>query len=156
MSIPPTPPAIRHFTGAPPGTSDAAGFENWRTQVWGSAQVRALGAGLLPKLATEDLYADPGQVAQLQRDCALLREHLDAVVAGVDLSTQHGITVPTNGVVYPGSSRAAFRETLSQHLANIEDAVRRARGDRRRDHHMVTTPPGNTPARRAISHRLHH
>lgn len=42
------------YTDAPPGTSDAAGFENWRTQVWGSAHVRALGAELLPQLAAED------------------------------------------------------------------------------------------------------
>ena len=46
----------------PPGTPDAAGFESWRTEVWGSAQVRAPGAELLPQLATGDLYVGPGQL----------------------------------------------------------------------------------------------
>ena len=35
----------------------AAGFENWRTRVWGSSQVRALGAKYFPRLAETDLHA---------------------------------------------------------------------------------------------------
>jgi hypothetical protein len=33
-----------------PAASELAGFENWRSEVWGSAVVRALGATIFPQL----------------------------------------------------------------------------------------------------------
>src|ERR1700751_807432 len=77
------------------GGSLAAGFENWRTQVWGSPQVRALGADYFPRLAGADLRVDAGEVTAFLRECALLREHLDAIAAAVDLSRRPGIAVNT-------------------------------------------------------------
>jgi len=41
--------------------SELAGFENWRTEVRGSAAVRALGATIFPQLAVQDLHIMPGR-----------------------------------------------------------------------------------------------
>jgi hypothetical protein len=110
------------------GESCAAGFENWRTQVWGSPLVRALGAEYFPQLDGADLYIDAGQVTAFMRECALLRQHLDAIAAAVDLSRQEGIAVNTaTGIVTAVSeSREVFREHVSLRLASIEAAARRA------------------------------
>ncbi|WP_230423502.1 hypothetical protein [Streptomyces radicis] len=43
----------------PAGCSDLAGFERWRTTVWGSDAVRSLGARFLPVLAEADLRSSP-------------------------------------------------------------------------------------------------
>jgi hypothetical protein len=115
------------------------GFENWRTLVWGSTQVRALGAEFFPQLATQDLLlVEPAQVTQFQAECALLRKNLQAIAAGVDLSTQEGVVivrethvergvpVERGRVIYPNASAEIFRDMVSQRLANIEGAVRRA------------------------------
>lgn len=45
----------------PAGCSDLAGFESWRTSVWGSESVRALGARFFPTLARGDLSQCPGE-----------------------------------------------------------------------------------------------
>lgn len=110
------------------GSSLAAGFENWRTRVWGSAQVRALGAKYFPRLAGSDLYVDAGDVAAFLRECALLREHLDVIAAAVDLSCQPGIAVSTatGSVTAVAGSPEVFRGQVSLHLANIEAAARHA------------------------------
>ncbi|OLZ66883.1 hypothetical protein AV521_26170 [Streptomyces sp. IMTB 2501] len=60
----------------------SAGFESWRTTVWGHAFVRALGARFLPLLAEGDLYVEAGDVAEFLREVALLRTRLDAVAHG--------------------------------------------------------------------------
>jgi hypothetical protein len=62
------------------------------------------------------------------RECALLREHLDAIVAVVDLSGQPGIAVDTAGGrgTAVSDSRRIFREQVSMRLANIEAAAGRA------------------------------
>jgi hypothetical protein len=111
-----------------PDASQLAGFENWRTEVWGSAAVRALGATIFPQLAVRDLYVMPGrQLNDFRRECRLLRAHLDEIADAVDLTTQQGITVTTTGVIRPGESREALRAALSQRLTNIEAAIRRAK-----------------------------
>ncbi|WP_338700960.1 hypothetical protein V2W30_28560 [Streptomyces sp. Q6] len=61
---------------------ESGGFESWRTTVWGSACVRALGARLLPVLADGDLYAEADQVPELLAEVALLRDHLDEIAHG--------------------------------------------------------------------------
>lgn len=114
--------------GTVSGGSLAAGFENWRTHVWGSPQVRALGAEFFPQLDGADLCVKAGEVKPFLRECALLRQHLDAIVAAVDLSRQPGIAVNTaagRGTAV-SESREIFREQLSMRLANIEAAARRA------------------------------
>jgi hypothetical protein len=107
---------------------ELAGFENWRTEVWGSAAVRALGATIFPQLAVRDLHVMPGrQLNDFRRECRLLRAHLDEIADAVDLTSQQGITITKTGVIKPGETREAFRAALSQHLANIEAAIRRAK-----------------------------
>jgi len=107
----------------------AAGFESWRTEVWGSDQVRALGAELFPRLASGNpVIIARDEVAQLQHECSLLRENLKRICDGVDRSRQDGLAVDmTSGqVVRPAASEEVFRELVSVHLANIEDAAQRA------------------------------
>lgn len=112
----------------PPDGSELAGFENWRTEVWGSAVVRALGAAIFPQLAVQNLHVMPGrQLNDFRRECQLLRAHLDEIADAVDLTSQHGITVTSTGVIKPGETREAFRATLTQRLDNIEAAIRRAK-----------------------------
>lgn len=110
------------------GGSLAAGFENWRVQVWGSPQVRALGAEYFPRLAEADLYVNAGEVTAFLRECALLRENLDAIAAAVDLSRQPGVAVnmATGLVSAVSDSPEVFLEHVSLRLANIEAAARRA------------------------------
>jgi len=114
-----------------PGTSDGselAGFENWRTEVWGSAAVRALGATMFPRLAVQDLHVMPGrQLNDFRRECRLLRAHLDEIADAVDLTSQHGTTVTSTGPIKPGETREAFRAILTQRLDNVEAAIRRAK-----------------------------
>jgi hypothetical protein len=111
------------------GETLAAGFESWRTEVWGNPQVRALGAEFFPRLAAgNQVNIKPHEVARFQRECALLRENLDAICVGVDPSGQHGLAVDmaTGTVTSPGASRKAFQQIVSLHRANIEDAAQRA------------------------------
>jgi hypothetical protein len=107
----------------------AAGFESWRTEVWGSAQVRALGADIFPRLAPGELVTvQTHELPQFQRECELIRENLDVICAEVDLTHQHGFTVGTapGQVIRANASRAVFRDMVAQRLANIEDAISRA------------------------------
>ncbi|MGI3198565.1 hypothetical protein ACRJ4W_08050 [Streptomyces sp. GLT-R25] len=60
----------------PPESSDVAGWERWRTEVWGSEPVRSLGARFFPRLATEDLTVAPDEVSDFLAECDLLRTHL--------------------------------------------------------------------------------
>ncbi|CAL9588836.1 hypothetical protein ACFW2V_27710 [Streptomyces sp. NPDC058947] len=63
----------------PEGRDDSAGFESWRTAVWGSDAVRAAGARFLPVLAGDDLEIEVEDVAEFLREVALLRDRLDAI-----------------------------------------------------------------------------
>jgi hypothetical protein len=111
-----------------PDASELAGFENWRTEVWGSAAVRALGVTIFPQLAVGDLYVMPGrQLNDFRRECRLLRAHLDEIADAVDLSSPRGITVTATGAIRPGGNRETMRAALSERLANIEAAIRRAK-----------------------------
>jgi hypothetical protein len=106
----------------------AAGFENWRTQVWGSARVRDLGAQYFPRLARSDLHVPAAEMTAFLRECALLRTHLDAIAASVDLTGQTGVAAgavgPHTGPV--SASREIFRDQVSLRLSNIESRARLA------------------------------
>ncbi|MEV6758623.1 hypothetical protein [Streptomyces sp. NPDC051214] len=94
----------------PEGCSDLAGFESWRTRVWGSQVVRSLGARFLPVLAGADLRVETSEVPAFLRECALLRDHLEDIVIGTN----------------PVRTVEEHRHAISARLANIEDAARRA------------------------------
>lgn len=114
-----------------PHSETLAGFESWRTTVWGSDRVRALGAVYFPALATGDLYVRPAYVEAFQQECELLRANLEIVAQGVD----PGIPRSVHGVVVdgrierrePDDAHATFVQRVSERLANIEAAARRAR-----------------------------
>jgi hypothetical protein len=70
LDISPTPPH-----------NDLAGFENWRTTVWGSGSARALGCVLLPRLAAEpELYVEAGELDELQAEVESIIEHAQSIV----------------------------------------------------------------------------
>lgn len=94
----------------PEGASDLAGFERWRTTVWGSDVVGSLGVRFFPQLAGNDLKVEPSEVPAFLQECALLREHLEDIVT----RTVHPRTLEEH------------RHVLSRRLANIEDAANRA------------------------------
>ncbi|MFC9434522.1 hypothetical protein [Nocardia sp. NPDC057030] len=69
----------------PEGVSDSAGFESWRTEVWGSEAIRSLDARFLPVLADTtrpraDLIVMPEEIPALLRECRMVREWLVEVV----------------------------------------------------------------------------
>lgn len=96
-----SPTGERKVLDVPEGHSDLAGFERWRTTVWGSPKVRTLGARFFPTLVGNDLTVEPADVPAFLAECALLRANLLAI--GADRSEDVGIR-----------------------LANIEQACHRA------------------------------
>jgi hypothetical protein len=96
----------------PAGSSDLAGFESWRTVVWGSEAVRSLGATFFPVLASGDLTVAPNQAADFLAECALIRSNLELVAPSAD----------------PAKSHAEYVRQISERLRNIEDACERAQG----------------------------
>jgi hypothetical protein len=100
----------RQVLDVPDGCSDLAGFESWRTRVWGAEVVRSLGARFFPVLADADLYVEPEQVPAFLCECVLLRENLEEIVSGTD----------------PVRTVEELRHQISERLTNIEDAAGRA------------------------------
>ncbi|MDI2130605.1 hypothetical protein [Yinghuangia seranimata] len=98
----------------PAGSSDLAGFERWRTYVWGSEAVRSLGARFFPILASGDLMVAPDQVADFLGECSLIRNSLELVAPNAD----------------PGKPHGEYVRQISERLRNIEDAAERARSVR--------------------------
>jgi hypothetical protein len=90
--------------------SELAGFESFRTGVWGSEVVRELGARFLPALADGELVVAPGDVMEFLEECALLRANLDTVARATA----------------PGYPHARHVEVVSTRVANLEAAARRA------------------------------
>ncbi|GIF77955.1 hypothetical protein [Asanoa siamensis] len=67
-----------------PAGSDLAGPSTARTGIYGAPCVVALGARMLPMLATQDVYAETAaELDALDADCALLLANLDYVAASV-------------------------------------------------------------------------
>ncbi|MEU9170136.1 hypothetical protein AB0D34_20390 [Streptomyces sp. NPDC048420] len=104
------PDGTRRVLDVPEGCQDAAGFESWRTTVWGSEPVRSLGARFFPALADGDLEVEAGQVHEFLREIALLRAHLDPLA----YSTEHPRTIEEH------------RQQIGERLRIIEEAALRA------------------------------
>jgi hypothetical protein len=89
-----------------PAGSDLAGPSTARTGIYGAACVVALGARMLPMLATQNVYAETAaELDALDADCALLLDHLDYVAASVGRDP----------------------EFVAQRVRNIAAAIKRAR-----------------------------
>ncbi|MFI1177341.1 hypothetical protein [Streptomyces melanogenes] len=104
------PDGTREFLEVPEGVPNAAGFERWRTSVWGSPMVRSLGARFSPRLAEGDLYVEPNEARAFLDECALLASPVPLIVAGMD----------------PGRGAEEHTHHLTSNLAHISDAVRGA------------------------------
>ncbi|MFF5002083.1 hypothetical protein ACFY3G_04580 [Streptomyces phaeochromogenes] len=102
----------------PPDSSDVAGWERWRTEVWGSEPVRSLGARFFPRLATEDLTVAPDEVSDFLAECDLIRTHLAPIA-------DHMAAEPGTG---PRKSHVEHADDVSRRLDNIVKAARRALG----------------------------
>ncbi|MFD0311071.1 hypothetical protein [Streptomyces sp. NPDC127119] len=102
----------------PPGCSDAAGREDWRTEVWGSEPVRSLGARFLPRLATEDLTVAPDEMPAFLAECDLLRTHLGRIAGHTDDVSRAGDLSRADDV--------GFAADVRRSLDNIVAAARRA------------------------------
>ncbi|MFC8228600.1 hypothetical protein [Streptomyces sp. NPDC057287] len=100
----------REVLDVPDGCDDSAGFESWRTRVWGSEAVRSVGAAFFPVLTDADVQVQPEQVPALLRECALLSGNLGMIAASIDA----------------GQTRTDYHDAVSDRLANVEDAARRA------------------------------
>ncbi|MGW5064416.1 hypothetical protein ACWEQ2_45365 [Streptomyces sp. NPDC004096] len=74
--------------------------------------VRSLGASFFPVLAQADLQVEPEQVPAFLRECLLLRENLETIVASI---------------AEPVMANQEARSAISERLAIIEGAARRAR-----------------------------
>jgi hypothetical protein len=93
------------FIDEPPGTH-VAGFESWRTKVYGSEYVRGLGARLLPLLAETDLFVEtPAELDELEADCGLVLANVAEVASAAG----------------DRPDRVALR------IGNIQQAIERAR-----------------------------
>ncbi|MEV7554086.1 hypothetical protein AB0N89_31090 [Amycolatopsis sp. NPDC089917] len=91
---------------------ELAGFESWRTTVWGSAAARALDARFFPVLDGGDLTVMPEQVPDFVVETKILRANLDKLAPEAD----------------PSLSHQSFVEAISWRLANIQIAAGRALG----------------------------
>jgi hypothetical protein len=94
----------------PAGSSNLAGFESWRTTVWGSEAARALGARFFPQLAETDLRVEPGSVPEFIEEVQLLQDNVGAIAA------RSGSTVANGDLA----------DTIARRLDHILDAAQRA------------------------------
>ena len=56
---------------------ELAGFENWRSTVWGSEETINLGAKFLPRLKETDLYLEKEDLIEFIKECQMLIEHYE-------------------------------------------------------------------------------
>ncbi len=84
--------------------AELAGFEAWRSSVYGSAAVRERGSHFLPQLARADLVLEGDDLIAFQKECAVLLRDV------VDVSSDLNVDV----------------ETLRFRLSNIAAATDRA------------------------------
>ncbi len=94
----------------PEGCDDAIGPEVWRTLVWGSAAVRALGARYFPVLDGADLVVRSDDLLDFRDECCLIEANLDSV-------TPEGNADKT---------RDEYREDIRKRLEHIQTAIDRA------------------------------
>jgi hypothetical protein len=95
--------------------NELAGFESWRTSVWGSEAVKQLGLTLLPSLAVRDLYVSGQALDDLDEEVRTLQDSLRSVVNAL---LADGVHIVASVDPY---------ETVRSRLANIAEAVRLAR-----------------------------
>ncbi|MEU1289809.1 hypothetical protein [Kitasatospora sp. NPDC005856] len=74
------------FLDVPEGSSDLAGFESWRTTVWGSETVRSLGARFFPQLAEDELRVPPEYVSEFIEEVLLLQCNIESIATHMDSS----------------------------------------------------------------------
>ncbi|GAA1406805.1 hypothetical protein GCM10009639_55050 [Kitasatospora putterlickiae] len=98
------------FPDVPDGSSDLAGFESWRSTVWGSERVRSLGARFFPQLAGDTLCVAPADVPEFIQEVFLLQSNVESIAAGMDSPT-------------PVTHRVG---QIADRLDNILDAAQRA------------------------------
>ena len=98
-------PGGTRILAVPEGVSDLAGFERTRSELWGLAAVRSLGAAFLPQLADSDLWVGIDEVEAFAAECAVLLANLPVIAAASGW----------------GEDFIKFR------LTNMADAARRAR-----------------------------
>jgi hypothetical protein len=111
----------------PPGCSDVAGWERWRTEVWGSEAVRALGARFFPRLAVEDLAVAPDEVSEFLAECDLIRTHLARIADHMTAEAEAG-SGSAEARTASRKSHAEHADDVSRRLDNIVNAARRALG----------------------------
>lgn len=66
---------IEYLT-VPPEYSEIAGLEATRWSFWGSNRVRDIGLLQLPKLTSEDIYAEGDELPQLKKEIETLQRRL--------------------------------------------------------------------------------
>ncbi|WP_067590787.1 hypothetical protein [Nocardia terpenica] len=103
------------FLDAGEGWMDLAGFESWRTEVWGNAAVRELGARFFPVLAEGDLWVYPDKVLEFARECASLSDNLSTIA-------------PFPYPPWPDATHLRVIDAVASRLAHIQIAVGRALG----------------------------
>lgn len=126
----------------------AAGFERWRTDVWGSKAVIALAQAvrrprpsrlILPSLAAQDIFVEGEELDQLEREVDAVLAHavevmreinvagplmIGAMLGGVPIGTVDG-SLGTLKPVAPTESEV-LKHFLAR-LRNIKEAVQLAR-----------------------------
>ncbi len=118
--------------------SQSAGFEAWRTQVWGSEVVRSLHCQLLPSLEKGDIYAEGADLDQLETEALLLLQQVDLIATRTrtreDCLPNRGEgpdirigTIDEESAVSLGGIKQEGATPLRDRLRNILAAVRTAR-----------------------------
>ncbi|MEV7121127.1 hypothetical protein [Kitasatospora griseola] len=98
------------FLDVPEGSSDLAGFESWRSTVWGSETVHSLGARFFPQLAGDELRVAPADVPEFIEEVLLLKNNVESIAARMNSPK-------------PVAQRAS---EIADRLGNILDAALRA------------------------------
>lgn len=63
---------------------DLAGFEAWRTSVWGTDAAIRRGAQFLPTLAQQDLYVEHEELDAFEAECYLLLDDIEKFATEVN------------------------------------------------------------------------
>ncbi|WP_394614443.1 hypothetical protein JNUCC0626_31750 [Lentzea sp. JNUCC 0626] len=94
----------RHFVAPPECFEEHAGFESWRTGVWGNEAVRALRTRFFPVLADGDLFVNPDEVQSFVLETKTIRSFLADIAPQGD---EH-------------HDRQWYLDTISWRLTNIQ------------------------------------
>lgn len=62
---------------------ELAGFEHWRTDVWGSLVVRNLGAKFLPQLSHSNLWIENKDLEKFKNEIIMLIENVNLIAEKV-------------------------------------------------------------------------